>query len=320
MTPLLLLSLLACPGKPEGDSGEGDSAFACADTIALVDANNYSYAGSIDVPSLVTASGVDVGICWDEVVEDIRCHDVDPAADIDNVGLVRLGTLTQAEVEAALATDSLQQAAVTGYVESRNDDGGTCTNLASMSFFGTAIDVPSEYTTEGGTYMLLLTTGTTPGVGARMLAFLEPSAESDVTSVSVPSGCGALDFTVDVDALAPVGVCAEGPWEVDWGDLTTDGLGQEISLGEIDGLMIGYYEDWTAADLEANFLDLETSARKIWRLDLAGGDEADLSEAVDSDGAPFPGFTNEHGAWVLALTCSRCYSPAPPFLTLLEVR
>lgn len=314
--PLLALALVACP-EPE-ETGTPQPVLDCPGAaLELVDANTFSFTGTVDVPSFPTVSGADVEICWDAVTEDIRCHAMDPAGDVDNVGLVRFGHLSEAEVEAALAADDLQQEDMSGYLEVRNDDALTCARLSEMSFFGTEIDLAEEYVEGSGTYMLLLTSGTTPGVGARMLAFLAPSTASDVTRVEVPSGCGVLDFAADLEALAPVPVCAEGPWPTDWSDLTVNGQGNAFDEGKVDGLMVGFYEGWTVADLEDRFLDLEQDATGLWRLALIGGTSADLADATDAGGAPFPGFAGD-GAWVLALTCSRCANPAPLFLTILE--
>lgn len=305
---LLLLALVGCPGPK--DSGE-----PCVTTLTLSDANNYAFAGTLDIPSFETVEARDIEICWDEMVEDLQCHALDPLTDVANVGLVRFGTLGQDEVEVGLAQNDLQQADMTGYVEAR-PDGSTCVSLDDMSFFGTPLDVASEYTDAGGTYLLIVSETTTPGVGARMLAFLDPSATSDVTHVDLPSGCGMLDFTVELDALEPVGACATGAsWPVDWGGISMDGQGNEIADNAIDGVLLGFYEGWATADLEANILDLELSATRLYTVPVTEGHTADLAQATDGTDT-FAGFEGD-GAWVLALTCSRCYNPAPPFVTIL---
>lgn len=312
LLPLLLLA--ACPADPK-ETGEAPS--VCdGEPIALTDANNYTFAGALDVPSLVTASGTDVTVCWDELAQDIQCHDLDPAADIDVVGMVRFGSLTQDEVEAGLSTNSLQQSEMSGYVQVENTEEGTCASLSQMSFFGTEIDVAAEYVEGGGTFMLLLTTGTTLGVGARMISFLEPSAASDATSASVPGGCGILDFSVDLAGRERAGACEDGPFTVDWSAVSTDGQGNPLDPTQIDSLMLGFYEGWTLEDIEADFLDLELNATRLWTLELGGETSADLALASDGSGT-FSGFEGE-GVWLLALRCSRCYNPAPLVVAVLE--
>ncbi|MDP6933131.1 MAG: hypothetical protein QGG40_09450 [Myxococcota bacterium] len=284
-------------------------------TGVAADANNYSYEVEIDVPSIPTASATDLDICWDELASDIQCHDVDPAADIDNVSLIRFPHIDQTEVAAGLSGAGLQQADISGYVESRNE-GETCSTLAEMSFFGTEIDVASEYTEDGGTYLLLLTAGTEPGVGALMLTFLEPSSSSDNTSVDVSDGCGVLDFEADLQSLEPMPLYADGPWEIDWSGLTVDGQALDIDLGTIDTITLGHYPDLGAADLEAQFLDLELLATTTWELEIESGSSVDLGD-LTHEGEAFSGF-DQDGLWVFALRCSRCPSPAPLFLTLID--
>ncbi len=307
---MTLLVLLACTGA-DPDSGPPEA----ATPGALADANNYTFTGSLDAPTLVTASGTDVTVCWDEVAEDVRCQPLDPLADIDNVGLIRFSNLEEPEVEAALATDTLQQADVSGYVERRTDGASMCAQLSEFSFLGTPIDVPAEYTAGAGTFLLLLAEGTTPGVGARMLAFLEPTLGDTTTEVSVPSGCGVVDVAADLSSLTPVPL-ADAPWSVDWSALTRDGQGNPVAAGDIDSLMLGFYAGATPEDLAARLFDLEADADALYTLPLTGATTADLADATGSSG-PFPGLSGD-GTWLLALRCGSCYNPAPIFLTVLE--
>lgn len=307
----LLILAVGCNGGKDTDTATSPCG---AGSIRLSDANNYAFSGSLNVPSITTAAGTDVQVCWDDVVQDFRCHDVDPAADIDNVGMVRFTHLTQDEVKAGLSANDLHQSDMSGYVESRND-GQTCTNLASMSFFGTPIDVAAEYTATGGTYMLLLTTGTTPGVGARMITFLQPDVNSTVTEAHIANGCGVLDFSVDLHSLDPLPVCTTSPWTVDWSGVTVDGQGHALDPSKIDSVMVGYFAGSTVPAIEGDFLNLEENATPLYTLDVPGGSSADLTQAKAGDVA-FPGFTGD-GVWVLALRCSSCFNPAPPFLTVI---
>jgi hypothetical protein len=304
--PLALLLLPACADKG------GDSGPVASETVALTDAHNFSYTGSIDVPAVVTASGQDVEVCWDQVSTDLQCHDLDPLADIENVGLVRFPNLSQADVEDGLAHNSLLQADISGYVEYQPDGARACANLADFSFFGTAIDIAAEYQEGGGTYMLLLTEGTLPGVGARMLSFLEPTAASSATSVALEPGCGMLDFQADLQSKPAAPVLADGPWNVDWSALSVDGQGAEVAIESVDSLMLAFYEGMEPADLEGRFLDLELIATTLFTAELEGPTHFDLAELEG-----FTGFSGD-GTWLFALRCSRCYNPAPIFLGALD--
>ncbi|MSP56155.1 MAG: hypothetical protein EXR69_11210 [Myxococcales bacterium] len=184
-----------------------------------------------------------------------------------------------------------------------------------MSFFGTEVDVESEFVEGGGTYLLLLASGTTPGVGTRMLTFLEPQAGSEVVSVDVDDGCGVLAFSADQGSLTEPRVCG---LTVDWGAVTVDGQGNAFDPDQVDGLLLGYFEGQELSEVEADFLNLESRATALYSMSLPGGRVADLAGATSAaDGTTlFPGFTGA-GFWLLALTCSRCYNPAPMFLTVL---
>ncbi len=127
---LSALALTGCPAKSD-DSGPPPADVCSEGTVALSDANNYAFQGSLDVPSITTVSGADVQVCWDELTTDIQCQPVDPAADIDNVGLIRFANLSQDEVKEGLSKNNLNQSEMSGYVEARNDAGGTCTTLSA---------------------------------------------------------------------------------------------------------------------------------------------------------------------------------------------
>jgi hypothetical protein len=284
-------------------------------TGKLGDAHNYSFSGALEVPSVETVSGQDVDLCWEELAQDIRCHDMDPVADIDNVSLVRFPHLEQEEIEAAMSAGTLQQADISGYVESRVEEE-TCTALSEMSFFGTEIDVAQEYIPDAATFLLLLTTGTEPAVGTRMLVFLEPTEGSERTQVDVPSGCGVLDFEADLQSLDPLPLWVDGPWPIDWSAVTTDGQGLANDFASVDGISLAFYETLNAEELEADFLDLELLADQTWEAELASGTSFDLGD-LQSDGEAFGGF-HDQGLWVLGLRCGTCMNPAPLLLTLVE--
>jgi hypothetical protein len=193
-------------------------------------------------------------------------------------------------------------------------------SLSDMTLFGTEIDLATEFNEAGGTFLILLTTGTEPGVGARLLTFLKPSAKDSNTSVDVADGCGVLDVSVDLQSLDEITAPAEqSSWPIVWSDLTTDAQGYDLDLNRIDGVQVGNFGSITPADLETQFLDLELIAETLYTLDIAAGSTADLAEAVDPNGNAFTGFSAE-GLWLIALRCSRCSNPAPIFLTFVDVQ
>jgi hypothetical protein len=301
-----------------GDSGGGRDAGA---GIVLANKNNYRSTASLTLPTVETASGVDLDICWTSIATDMQCHPVSPQADIDNVAFLRLLHLTAAEAEAKLVSGGISQSHIDGYVEFPTDNGTTCTKLSQFSFLGTKVDVLAEYQqSTDETYLLLFTHGVQRGVGARVMMFLRPLATSTNTKVDASSACGTLKFTADLITPEKVQVPAAGPWIVDWHSVTLDGQGNEITYySTLDKLLLGYYQGMTAADIQAKFFDLELMATSLWDLELAGGFTADLSQAKDrKTGAPFAGFGQGAGIWLLALICSTCSNPAPVILTVLD--
>jgi hypothetical protein len=313
----LVLVVMALPLSQAGCPADDDNDDDLTGAIQLTDAHQFQFDGSIDAPTIETASATDIQVCWDQSTEDIRCHAMDPNTDVDNLGLIRFGHLTELEIEDAMARDDLKQADIDGYVEWRNDAEITCTNLSEFSFFGTEIDIVEEYTHDGGTYLLTLNRGTLPGVGVLVLGFLAPSESSSVTAIELSSGCGTLDFTVDLQSLTRRQLLVDGPWDLHWDELTRDGQGNDIVFSNVDGIMLGYYEGLSLADLETQFLDLEQITTEMYTIEHQGGKEANLADAVDASGVAFSGFTGD-GIWVLALRCSTCYNPAPIFLTVIE--
>jgi len=280
--------------------------------MALIDANNYSYTGTLDGPRFELSELGDPLIDWSAVETDLQCHPLDPVKDIDNVQLLVFPYLSEEEVEQGLAEDTIEQVDLGVYLSIEPGDR-TSVNLSEFTFFGTDADIEKVFTEGSGTWMVSFATGFDVGIGSRTLAFLHPSAKSvESAAVLDADGCSILDFEADLEALEPAAALAEGPWLLDWSKLTTNGQGGPFEHGDIDEIMVGRYEGQTAASLEGQFLDLELIATELWTMPHIGGSAADLSEVKG-----FPGFTAE-GAWVLALRCSTCPNPAPLFLTMIE--
>lgn len=153
----LLPLLAACPRNPKEDSA--------AESVFLKNDNNYSWSGGLVIPSFQTAEHVDVHMDFSALTVDMLCHDMDPVADVDNLGLTRFPRLTQAEVATGLTNNSLLQADTNGYLSCEPGDATSC-ELSDFNFGGTFYDAIPTYDEAGGVYLLVAATGSTPARAA----------------------------------------------------------------------------------------------------------------------------------------------------------
>ena len=316
---LLVAALLsAC------SDGSGKSTPSEPPLIEISNANNYRATSQLSIPSVETATGVDLDICWGDIENDLQCHEVTEEQPILAVTLLRLLNVDQSEAEEKLASGELDMADVNGYLRYNVDEGETCTNLTEFSLDGSEVDVFEQYTqAEEHTYLLLFSDSLSTGRGTRTMMFLDPKDDATNTQVDAPSGCGdppLLEFDVDIAGTDRVPVPMTGPWIVDWHDLTEDSAGHPVPYVQIDRILLAFYEGMTVKDLEEQIFDVEFIYTRLWEFEHDGGKDADLSMAVDRDsGEPFAGFeTEKEGTWLFALLCGGCQNPAPVLLTVLD--
>ena len=289
--------------------------------VRLANENNYQSEAALSIPTVETASAADLEICWDKVTKDLQCHDVAPQEDLDAVALLRFRNLSEEQVERRLTAGELEMSEVDGYLDYKTDHRATCSKLSSMTLFGTRIDIEEEYVeSDDHTYLLLFNVGTTPGVGARSMVFVKPTSNSTNTKVAAEPSCGYLEYEADLTGLDRLPVPVDGPWVIDWRDVTKDSQGNDLAYQSIDGVLLGFYEGKTPEELQEQIFDLELIATSLWEIDLKGGRTADLAKAKLRGGSgTFSGFDNEaEGTWMLGLMCSTCQNPAPLVLTILE--
>lgn len=312
---LLLGGCIQTPADTAADTDDTDVPEPAGDgSVPLTDANNYAYEGVLDAPSFTLAELSNATLDWSALRTDLRCNALDPVADIDNTSLLVFPYLTELEVEAGLSDDNLDQADLAVYLSHEPGDA-TRVGLEDMTFFGTDAEIEGRFVEGSGTWMVLLTTGTEIAVGARMMAFLAPTAGETATEAAVTDGCPVLDFTADLASLTHAAVLKDGPWLLDWSALTRDGHGGTFEPTRVDGLMVARF-DLTIAELQDSFLDLEALASDTWRYTLVSGTSIDLG-ALSGPSEPFPGFSGE-GVWAIGLLCGTCPNPAPLFLTIVD--
>lgn len=289
--------------------------------VRLANENNYQSESALSIPTIETASAADLEICWDKVTKDLQCHAVAPQEDLDAVALLRFLHLSEDQVEGRLTAGELAMSEVDGYLDYKTDHRTTCSRLSSMTLFGTRVDIQEEYVeSDDHTYLLLFNVGTTPGVGARSMVFVKPTSRSTNRKVEAEPACGYLEYSADLSALELLEVPVDGPWVIDWRDVTEDSQGNDLAYESIDGVLLGFYEGKTPEQLQREIFDLELNATSLWEVALKGGRTADLAKAKLRGGSgTFSGFERDtEGTWLLGLTCSTCQNPAPLVLTVLE--
>ena len=295
---------------PLGCDGGGDQGGLCGDPCELRDENNFDFSSELWAEMVALQEFQDITIEWPDVSVDLQGHDY-AAGDVDEVMLVVFAELTPDEVAARLAEDTVQQAdvQVTVFCEEPHDSScqldefcvlGSCPNLSKYFQAGTQ-----------GAWLFVLNSEDV--AGARALIFVDPSAGSTDTTVTVTDDSYSLEVDVDLRSLATVPIGTDADVEVDWGELTTDGYGNAMSPHTLDLLEVGRYE-LTVEEMEQQFLDLELIAAERWELDVSEEESARLSD-LEGD-TPFTGVTAD-STWMLALRCTSCDNPTPRFLTLL---
>ncbi len=311
----MLLLLLACtgPGADKDDTG-GTPAFD--GTFTLTDANNYSYESTLTASVQEVGLAADFSVDWSTLTSDLLGHDVNPATDVSYVWFVQFN-MTEDEVLELFATDAVILQEYLGAAVQYDNDGATSANLSEFVFPPNAsIDPATDFADGSGTWILRATTGLTQN---RMFAFVRPSETSENHALTLTSESAALDFDADLASLRSFDLAEEpASYPVDWSALTRHGNGSAIDLALLDQLMLARYDGLTVADLEEQFLDIELIASETFTADVYGLTETDLTTLVSStDGAAFDGF-GAGSLWILALRCTSCANPSPPFLTIIQ--
>ena len=291
---LLLLLLAAC--------GPG--------VLVLEDAMNYRFTTSLTADCQTVPAGEDGLVDWSALTVDLQGHALDPTRDIDEVRLVKFLDRTRQEVLEAISTNAIEQPDITEYASYQPVSGETSALLSEFEFFGTPLVPEERILADGGTYLASALTGL---YAYRMLTFFCPEEGAPAATVSLASDSAILDFDVDIDAGEPIPPDGE---EVDWTGLTTDGLDNAFPISNVDGLMVGRY-DQSVADLEGAFFDILTLADPAWEADVEGVGSLDLTTLEAADGTAWTSF-DEEGTWLVALRCSTCTNPAPLFLGVVR--
>jgi hypothetical protein len=328
---LLRLALAAPLVLACGSSGGGRAGTGAAGNVVIGDANNYSSTSSLTIPVAETAAGVDLSIDWSGIIQDLLCH---PAGSIDNVAFLKIGNMTQAEVEGNLAKGQLTPTQVTTYREFHTGGtgdagtGATSTMLSHFAFGPQSPLVPAaDYVVAAGTqYLLLFTHGTMLGVGAQSMIFISPSTSSSNTTVTAPNPCGGsggdgnfLSFAATLSSMA-LSIPIAGPWKVDWSQITKNNFGQKLDFSQttLDKVEVGFFQGEQPSQIQASFLNIEEEATSLYSYSVPLGQKYVDLMSTPVTGGPFPGFANTNGTYAVAVLCSACSVPAPVVFSILH--
>jgi hypothetical protein len=297
---------------------------AARGNVLLADANNYTSVSTLEPPTVETAAGADLTVCWDGVQKDILCHDITATNGIDNVGFLSIPNMNQATVSQKLAAGQLSENYVKVYRDYHvsQTPTSTCAQLSKFVLGSSTLAPATDYVeSTSSTYMLLFATGTTPGTGARTMMFIKPTSTSTTTMVKAPDGCSTniLDFNATFGEPITIPKTDNTKWLVDWADVTKDSFKNPVPSSGIDRVIVGFYQNKSKADVEAGFLDIETSATALYEVPVTPGKKfVNLADAKLRGGTTaFPGFTQTDGLWLVAVMCAKCQLPAPVVLSVL---
>ena len=294
--------------------------------VFFIDTNNSTSQTSLHIPVAPAMSGADLNICWDALMKDLLCHDIGAAGGanaIDNVSFLKIPNMKQEAVSNALAVGQLDENRVAKYGDYNTSQGTSKCAMLSQFKLGASIVPATDFVAPSGmdiTYMLLFTSGTTPGVGSKSMLFLDPTGSSSTVAAVDACSTNVLDFQATLGTPMMISATDSSKWHVDWSQLTKDSFGNPVLFTKIDKVLVGYYQGKTAADLMTNFKDIELIATKLYEVSVPpGARDVMLGDAKERSGsASFPGFTQTDGVYAMAVQCGKCQVPAPVLLTILQ--
>jgi hypothetical protein len=264
----------------------------------------------------------DLTFTWDGIVNDLLCH---PAGSIDNVAFLQIKNMAQMDVEQKLAIGKLSQNQVADYAEKHivKTDGSTPTSVMISTFdnydpstFTLVTDYVPSTTTQ---YLMLFTHGTTLGVGAQSMVFIQPTAGVVTNMVSAPDACAGkfLDFTPTLSPMS-VSIPIAGPWKVDWSQITKDNFGNPLDpTAKLDKVEVGFFQGKQPSEVQADFINVEQDATALYTYAVPAGQKYVDLGLPPTSGGDFPGFAQTDGTWAAAVLCSACSVPAPIVFTIL---
>jgi hypothetical protein len=322
---LLPLTTLSC-----GSSTGGNPAVTCTNgTMVAAVANNYSFSSSLMLHPVKVKPKSDLTVDWSAVTKDFLGHAVNPKTDLNAIFLLSVN-LKSSDFETQLNDDTFSTSSINipgpppaylpnGSETSKSMIGNfqSAAGPVMQSDLDTYLDA-SVYTPQNTTFAFAAQSGTSVGTGQiHMLQSFELDTTSNNTSVALTNSSTTLTYTANLHSLSPTGVPAgTAHLTLDWSSITKNALGGTFVATNIAHAIVGHYTQ-TPAQLESQFLDLQTIASQLYQADIPYGTTLDFTTLKDSSGNSFSGIDSS-GTWLVALICTTCRNPAPWYLTILE--
>jgi hypothetical protein len=305
--------------------------------IKVGDDSNYSYVATFDVQTIDIAAETDATVCFDQIVTDVRGRPFD-ASSVVKLSLSEF-SLSPAEVTEKVVTNDLKQSDTAVYYErdilDSSFEGQACVQLSDFEIIGNPF-IPENETDENTASTWLVTVWNTSAYGRDdilMSVIIRPVEGEMNTEINLSDGSSILGLDPNMSDLTPSSVCAADTKQTfDWSAVTVDTSDHEWDVRAADKLLIGKLSGGVK-DAEADFLQLDELAEELYTMNVYGQTFAKLVDdgstdqidqegnviwPIDLNGDSFTGFT-EDGTWLMGIECSTCTSPAPLFLTVLEV-
>lgn len=325
------------PPRPSDDAG-ADAGTAPADLTPPSDTcpreplsalsasavNNYRFSRTLSFPVVTVAPDSDLTFEWNALEHDIRGRELDPEGDVDTLMLTQW-RLTPEDFTAKANADLLVQNDLVAVVVIYTEQARTRANLLEMTSFGMPLEpeillgyfAAEDFPPNQYTYTAAAVTGTNLGTGIRMIQAFQLDPDSSNTFVELTDDSTGFEYTVDIQGACPIVVpTGATDLDLDWSTIETTASGIEFVPSSVTEVIVARYA-MSVAELETNFLVLDTVADRTYRNTAPVGNRVEFESLVGDDGSSFPGVDSD-ATWVIALVCGRCSSPAPWYLSVLE--
>jgi len=281
------LLLTACPHPP--DSGDTGRALVAASPL-----HNLQLQASLDCTMAQATELQDVLLSWDTTGWDLYAHTL-PA--VGRALVYFFPALEMNQVASGLVTDTLDQTEVGLYGFCEPD--GTACFLSEFNLPGHDLAMPSHFEADNGTWLLTLTDND----GALLaLGFFEPVA---IGAAQLQLGDFACDLRHTATTGEPLPVPTHGTATLDFGGITHDVMGQDLSPTSLDTARLMRFDTPSDGLLEHIFV-LPEHAAEVTEHALAGETSLELDTLEPSS------------TWLLGLYELNANLTAPKALLLLE--